>query len=203
MTKEEMLMAVGAAGDVPETLADTKAKIADGALRVGDIVLYKNDVPWRLVDLSEGRAVIMTAAAFTYAPFSRPDKRHPWGWNNYRASQLREELNSAWIEMLLGDEQDDVVDHEDERGRLWLLSISEAGFVQDDRTYTYFRGEDDDELDLKRQLIDLDGDSTYWWLRSPTPSYAFYERLVLTDGSLNNGIAYSGNGAVAACEIEL
>ena len=55
----------------------------------------------------------------------------------------------------------------------------------------------------KRQLIDLDGDSTYWWLRSPNPSYAYSERFVYTDGSLSDSYAYYGYGAVAACEIEL
>lgn len=203
LKKEELLLAVGAGNDVPETLAEAREKIRSGELKVGEIVLFKNGVPWRLVDLPEDRAVIMTAAAFDYAPFSRPDKRHPWGWNNYMASQIRKELNSIYPEQLLGEEKDQLLGHDGERGVMWLLDLEEAGFTQGDGTYEYFRDKDPDAPELKRQLIDLDGDSTYWWLRSPNPSYAYYERFVLTDGSLSYHYAYYGYGAVAACEIEL
>ena len=203
LKKEELLLAVGAGNDVPETLAEAREKIRSGELKVGEIVLFKNGVPWRLVDLPEGRAVIMTAAAFDYAPFSRPDKRHPWGWNNYMASQIRKELNGVYPEQLLGEEKDQLLGHDGERGVMWLLDLEEAGFTQGDGTYEYFRDEDPDVPELKRQLIDLDGDSTSWWLRSPNPSYAYIERAVNTDGSLNYYGAYHSIGAVAACEIEL
>ena len=203
LKKEELLLAVGAGNDVPETLAEAREKIRSGELRVGEIVLFKNGVPWRLVDLPEGRAVIMTAAAFDYVPFSRPDKRHPWGWNNYMASQIRKELNGVYPEQLLGEEKDQLLGHDGERGVMWLLDLEEAGFTQGDGTYEYFRDEDPDVPELKRQLIDLDGDSTFWWLRSPSPSSAFGERFVFTGGSLSGGGACSGGGAVAACEIEL
>lgn len=203
LKKEELLLAVGAGNDVPETLAEAREKIRSGELKVGEIVLFKNGVPWRLVDLPEGRAVIMTAAAFDYAPFSRPDKRHPWGWNNYMASQIRKELNSVYPEQLLGEEKDQLLGHDGERGVMWLLDLEEAGFTQGDGTYEYFRDKDPDVPELKRQLIDLDGDSTYWWLRSPYPSSATLERYVRTDGSLNRDSASYGHGAVAACEIEL
>ena len=203
LKNEELLLAVGAGNDVPETLAEAREKIRSGELKVGEIVLFKNGVPWRLVDLPEGRAVIMTAAAFDYAPFSRPDKRHPWGWNNYMASQIRKELNSIYPEQLLGEEKDQLLGHDGERGVMWLLDLEEAGFTQGDGTYEYFRDEDPDVPELKWQLIDLDGDSTFWWLRSPTPSSADSERIVSTDGSLSGSSACGGGGAVAACEIEL
>ena len=203
LKKEELLLAVGAGNDMPETLAEAREKIRSGELKVGEIVLFKNGVPWRLVDLPEGRAVIMTAAAFDYAPFSRPDKRHPWGWNNYMASQIRKELGSIYPEQLLGEEKDQLLGHDGERGVMWLLDLEEAGFTQGDGTYEYFRDEDPDVPELKRQLIDLDGDSTYWWLRSPYPSNASIERRVGTVGSLSYYGACYGFGAVAACEIEL
>jgi len=203
LKKEELLLAVGAGNDVPETLAEAREKIRSGELKIGEIVLIKNGVPWRLVDLPEGRAVIMTAVAFDYAPFSRPDKRYPWGWNNYMASQIRNELNTVYPEQLLGEEKEQLLGHDGERGVMWLLDLEEAGFVQGDGTYKYFRDEDPDVPELKRQLIDLDGDSTFWWLRSPYPSNAYSERFVYTDGSLSSDGAYYGHGAVAACEIEL
>ena len=40
-----------------------------------------------------------------------------------------------------------------------------------------------------------------WWLRTPNSSYAYYERLVYSSGALGHGGAYTGLGAVAACEI--
>jgi hypothetical protein len=203
LSKEELLLAVGAGNDVPETLAGTRAAIHAGAKKIGDIVLFKNGVPWRLVDLPEGRAIIMTAACFDYAPFSRPDKAHPWGWNNYMESQIRKGLNSVYLERLMGEESDQLIDHEDERGKMWLLSMEEAGFMQTRKTYEYFSAEDPDEIDLKRQMIDLDGDEAYWWLRSPDPSHASYVRYVRSDGSLGSYTAYVGGSAAAACEISL
>ena len=50
LKKEELLLAVGAGNDVPETLAEAREKIRSGELKVGEIVLFKNGVPWRLVD---------------------------------------------------------------------------------------------------------------------------------------------------------
>ena len=40
-----------------------------------------------------------------------------------------------------------------------------------------------------------------WWLRSPSPSYAYTVRLVVSDGSLNSYGASNGDSAAAACEI--
>ncbi len=40
-----------------------------------------------------------------------------------------------------------------------------------------------------------------WWLRSPYPGNASGVRLVLSDGSLYDNLAYRGHGAVAACVI--
>jgi hypothetical protein len=202
MTGEELLTALGAGDYVPDALEEMIERISDKAYDIGDIVLMKNGVPWRLVDLQDDGAVIMTAVAFDYAPFSRPDKQHPWGWNNYMASQIRKELNSVYPEQLLGEEKKLLIKHDDERGVMWLLSTEEAGFTQGSGTYAYFRDTDPDVPELKRQLIDLDGDSTYWWLRSPYPGYASSARFVGTDGSLNRGNAGSGIGAVAACAIK-
>ena len=41
----------------------------------------------------------------------------------------------------------------------------------------------------------------YWWLRTPTPSYAYIERSVYSSGALNLSGASFGLGASAACEI--
>ena len=45
------------------------------------------------------------------------------------------------------------------------------------------------------------GTARYWWLRSPYPSYANRERLVVTDGSLYHSYAYYGHWAVPGLDI--
>ena len=42
----------------------------------------------------------------------------------------------------------------------------------------------------------------YWWLRVPTPSYAFTVRCVVTSGALYYGHAFDSFGAAAACIIQ-
>lgn len=44
------------------------------------------------------------------------------------------------------------------------------------------------------------GSVRYAWLRSPNPSNANNERIVNTDGSVNNNNAYNSNGVAPDCE---
>ena len=87
--------------------------------------------------------------------------------------------------------------------RFWLASRDELGFgterVADGTVFAAYN----DAGNTDRIKYDLSNASTarYWWLRSPYPSYAYNERRVSTDGSLNSDGAYYGFGAVAACVI--
>ena len=87
--------------------------------------------------------------------------------------------------------------------RFWLASRDELGFgterVADGTVFAAYNGAGNTD----RIKYDLSNASTarLWWLRSPNPSYANYERYVGTDGSLNYYNASYGNGAVAACVI--
>ena len=87
--------------------------------------------------------------------------------------------------------------------RFWLASRDELGFgterVADGTVFAAYNGADNTD----RIKYDLSNASTarYWWLRSPDPSNAHYERRVYTDGSLSDYRACLGNGAVAACVI--
>ena len=87
--------------------------------------------------------------------------------------------------------------------RFWLASRDEMGFgterVADGTVFAAYNGAGNTD----RIKYDLSNASTarVWWLRSPNPSHASYERTVSTDGSLSNYGAYSGYGAVAACVI--
>lgn len=187
---------------IAESVAELKQLIAEDRIRdLGETVLSKNGMDWKVIHKDENGIVIQMCRAYDYRPFARPDKQHPWGWNNYMASQIRRELNDEVITALFGDEQELIEDWQD-MGKLFLLSEEEAGFRQTEDTFQYYRGEDEEDLDSRRALKDGDGDPTIWWLRSPFPSYASYARYVNTDGSLNSNSASRGYGAVAACAIK-
>ena len=187
---------------IAESVAELKQLIAEDRIRkLGEVVLSKNGMDWKVIRKDGDGIVIQMCRAYDWRPFARPDKQHPWGWNNYMASQIRRELNDEVITALFGEEQELIEDWQG-MGKLFLLSEEEAGFRQTEDTFQYYRGEDEKELDRRRALKDGDGDPTYWWLRSPSPSYASYARSVSTDGSLYNGYAYLGHGAVAACAIK-
>ena len=87
--------------------------------------------------------------------------------------------------------------------RFWLASRDELGFgterVADGTVFAAYNGAGNTD----RIKYDLSNASTarVWWLRSPNPSNAYYERYVDTDGSLYGYTACYGHGAVAACVI--
>ena len=188
---------------IAESVKELKELLAAGKVpEIGRIALSMNGMDWRCIDHTEENGVVlMMAKAYDWRPFSRPDKEHPWGWNNYEASQIRKELNSEILEDLFGDEREMLVTWLRGYGRLFLLSEEEAGFRQTEETFAWFRGKDEDELNTKRQMKDRDGDPCFWWLWSPLPGYAHGVRFVSADGSLYSHAACNGLGAVAACII--
>ena len=188
---------------IAESVKELKELLAAGKIpEIGQIALRMRGMEWRCIDHTEENGVVlMMAAAYDWRPFARPDKEHPWGWNNYEASQIRKELNSEVLVDLFGDEQDLLEYWLPGQGKLFLLSEEEAGFRQTKETFAWFRGTDEDELDRRRQLKDRDGDEAYWWLRSPYPSTAYIVRYVYSSGALNNYNAYIGNCVAAACVI--
>ena len=187
---------------IAESVAELKQLIAEDGIRdLGETVLSKNGMDWKVIHKDGDGIVIQMCRAYDYRPFARPDKRHPWGWNNYMASQIRRELNDEVITALFGEEQELIEDWQG-MGKLFLLSEEEAGFRQTEDTFQYYLGEDEERLDNRRALKDGDGDPTFWWLRSSYPGYAYFARVVVTDGSLDYYFAHVGYGAVAACVIK-
>lgn len=187
---------------IAESVAELKRLIAEDRIReLGETVLSKNGMDWKVIHKDGNGIVIQMCQAYDWRPFARADKQHPWGWNNYMASQIRRELNDEVITALFGEEQELIEDWQG-MGKLFLLSEEEAGFRQTEDTFQYYRGEDEEDLDSRRALKDGDGDPTFWWLRSPLPSSAYGARVVYTDGSLSNSYAGYGHGAVAACVIK-
>lgn len=55
--------------------------------------------------------------------------------------------------------------------------------------------------DTERIKYDAAGSARNYWLRSPTPGYAHYERVVTTSGALHHGGAVFGSGVAPACII--
>ena len=201
--EDEEVIPMQRKGQMQVGLADLRRLLNEfpNAFEIGDIVLKQNGVQWRLVDRKGDDYTIMSTTAFTYAPFDRPSKQHPWGSNVWEDSQLRMELNTVWLEKLFDKDYGIIKTSYKGLGKLFLLSEEEAGFKQTEDTFDWFRGEDEDMLDEKRQLLDLDGDEVSWWMRFPNPGYAHSVRGVHTDGSWNYHDACTGRGAVAACII--
>ena len=188
---------------IAESVKELKELLAAGKVpEIGQIALSMNGMDWRCIEHTEENGVVlMMAAAYDWRPFARPDKEHPWGWNNYEASQIRKELNSEVLADLFGDEQDHLVYWHPGMGKLFLLSEEEAGFEQTEATFVWFRGSSESALASRRMLKDRDGDPCTWFLRSPYPGYARHVRHVGTAGSLYYSTACGGGGAVAACII--
>ena len=189
---------------IPTFVAEAREAIRAGRFKVGDIVLEKYGVRWRMVNISGEDYTIMTTTAFEIRQFSMPTKAHPWGWNNWDESEIKKALNEYWLYQLLGAEKNLVKTNYMAKAKLFLLSEEETGFKQTEETFDYFRltdEVDEDELDRRRQLKDYEGDECYWWLRSPYPGSASHVRYVASDGSLIYDRARNGYGAVAACVI--
>ena len=188
---------------IAESVTELRQLLADGRIpEIGQIALRMRGMEWRCIDHTEENGVVlMMAAAYDWRPFARPDKAHPWGWNNYEASQIRKELNSEILEDLFGEEQELLEYWLPGQGKLFLLSDEEAGFEQTEATFAWFRGSSESVLDSRRMLKDRDGDPAYWWLRSPTPSHASNVRTVNSSGALSSYVAYYGISAAAACVI--
>lgn len=88
--------------------------------------------------------------------------------------------------------------------RFFLLSNEEIGFTSESgivcgSLFSFYDGANND--DKIKYDITNENTAQLWWLRTPYPSYASYERSVISSGALYNYGAYSGLGAAAACEI--
>lgn len=88
--------------------------------------------------------------------------------------------------------------------RFFLLSNEEIGFSSEGgivcgSLFSFYDGANNDD----RIKYDIANENTarLWWLRTPYPSYAHYERTVFSSGALNYYYAYNSFGVAAACEI--
>ena len=88
--------------------------------------------------------------------------------------------------------------------RFFLLSNEEIGFYSESgivcgSLFSFYDGANNDDR-IKYDIVN-ENTARNWWLRTPYPSNANYERSVTSSGALSSPIASGGNGAAAACEI--
>ena len=168
---------------------------------------------WRIIDTESMAAlpdsgvrpvVAQLAEILDYRPFSRPDKAHPWGWNDYSASELAAWLDDEFAKQLAEDDFHCIVSRGDlgtRHRKIWLLSAEEAGFESLSRAFGWYASGIEEERCKRRELVDSDGDAACWWLRTPYSGGAYYVRLVFSDGTLYNYFAMHACGVAPACII--
>jgi len=155
-----------------------------------------------------------------YMQFSGVSDEYPYGKNDYVASHIRDYLNGAFYDALQDDDKAAIVgalkrtytpNYDDmskpgyiaqTRELFFLLSASEVGYdgryiMDEGPAYAYYKSCDNE----RRAKIDMDGDESIWWLRSPLPSSAHNVRDVYTSGALSYNSAYIGVGLAPACVI--
>jgi hypothetical protein len=204
-------------------------KVKIGELKIGEKITFGciNGGPlvWRIAaknhkGFPENTVTIITDRTIgniTFAPADPLDKNHDrrlYGNNWYGDSYVRRLINSEkFINMFTNDELDAIIGTEIRTKRpdvdggnldtrldyLFLLSASETGLKEDD--------EEGNLLELFRdkenlQAIDIDGNSDWWWLRTPYASNSYDVRNVLADGALRNNNACNGHkGLRPACNL--
>lgn len=184
------------------SVEELKKRLSAGETpEIGQIVLDVNGMSWRCIHQTKDHVVLMMTRAYDRRPFARPCEQYEDGWNNYEHSQIRRELNTEVLNALFGEAKDLLSEYWQGMGKLFLLSEEEVGFNQTARTFDWFKGENKEELNSRRSMLDLEGTETPWWLRCSCPSFCNFTRRVLTDGSLGYNFAVETIGLVAACAI--
>ena len=199
-----------------------------GQLHIGDTISTRHTLRdrllWRIIGINADAALDGTPETVTvmlcnppiWCSFDGGRKGFPYGCNEWEPSDVRARLQGDVLDGFDAEDRAVIVpvrkatySPQNERIRhtsdkLFLLSASEIGIAVDDdairdegKPYAYFEDGDDE----KRRLTDADGDSCYWWLRSPGPWYALGVRFVSPSGALGGSNATNGYGLAAACVI--
>ena len=185
-------------------------KLSALVFKPGDVI-YSGNLKFKIIDIGNMKPIN-----------SRPDEKHvllrlegfitdgtPFdrdGHNVWEFASIRSFLHDEVFKKLSAEEQavvkfvklhtgkNDAVTTD----RVFLLSAKELGLVKDEagETLPYFTGTDADE---HRKYYDEEGDSRWYFTRSPLPGNAVSVRYVYTDGSLDSSYAHYGYGAVPAC----
>ena len=98
--------------------------------------------------------------------------------------------------------------------KVFLLSTTEVGLANENNVaegsiYAYYQADNTNNRRLKNLATGAEGNYSgasspwHWWLRTPISGYSRSARIVLTDGSLNDGIAFYGTSGVAPAYVLL
>lgn len=154
-------------------------------MKVGDKVVF-GKYEWRILDISENRALIITEHIIEQRPYHNKYKDVTWS-----ESALREYLNSGFLETFEKADRDRIIpvtninqDNQwygthggpDTRDFIFLLSLEEVcKYFGDSLSKLYYPGKNQrywferkDENNVKR-IAKLEGKegAWWWWLRSP------------------------------------
>ena len=150
----------------------------------------------RVLDhMTNGTTLLISDKAVAWRPFSlEPMKTRPEAPttkpNDFSLSYLKDELNGPFLAAF--DAAGGPIRSANIVESDWPLADHRGGFG-----YGNMKAKVSllpEALFLKyKALLDLDD---WWWLATPNAGYAFSARIVLTDGSLYNNIAYYGNRGV-------
>ena len=150
----------------------------------------------RVLDhLENGTTLLIANQAIAWRPFSlepmktRPETPTP-NPNDFRLSYLKDELNGPFLAAF--DAAGGPIRSANIVESDWPLADHRGGFG-----YGNMKAKVSllpEALFLKyKALLDLDD---WWWLATPSAGYAYYARVVNTDGSLGSDCAYRGSCGV-------
>lgn len=146
--------------------------------------------------MTNGTTLLIADQAVAWRPFSleplktRPEEAPTPYPNDFSLSYLKDELNGPFLAAF-----------DTAGGPIRPANIVTADWSLADHRGGFGYGNMKEKISLLpealflkyKALLALDD---WWWLVTPNAGYAFYARVVNTDGSLVNGNAYTGNGGV-------
>ena len=167
-------------------------------MEIGEIVLDKNGMQWRLVDRKpDGTLILFVTELIDVCPFDIPSKKHRWGSNDYMTSYLRKMIQGEYMERLFGDEKEEVI-------TMYAPSMEEVGFAEPEKAFEWFRASKNvsSKEIQRRRVLELDDEPDCWWHRSPYPSDGgTVRRTGASSGGLYYDSAGGGYAVAAACQI--
>lgn len=145
----------------------------------GDIIELKSDSSrWRVLDVKDNKMLIWKYTMIENHIFNEN------GSNVYEGSDIQKYLQNEFRETIPED---------------MLELVSDEGFflLTVDQIEKYLPKE------IDRIAADSDGDTTWWWLRSPSVGNGDYVRYIYPAGNVNSSSASNSYGVAPACWLNL
>lgn len=151
----------------------------------------------RVLDhMTNGTTLLIADKAVAWCPFSleplktRPEEAPTPYPNDFSLSYLKDELNGPFLAAF-----------DTAGGPIRSANIVEANWSLADHRGGFGYGNTKAKISLLPEALFLKYKSLlalddWWWLATPNAGYAYYARIVDTDGSLRYNHAYGGSGGV-------